>query len=298
MFCIELQVAEGANFPYCILGKAQLAISPFTDPWVWMDRETDPHILFDQEYGAEETDLGDVEDAWYDWLSQTISHSPQRGSPQYCTTPLLAIAQRILPEYLSRWPGIQNKLAKLLREAVSETDLLSIIQRNERLFGLSYPDDGEETIHFNLFPTLAEQKPGAHFVFGLGCLYQSERLADRIESEVGLTLLERILQDEGVCALSRRPETVTKNDRYVRGRGSVIEAVNSVLRAIDKHGDALTLDRIPQKLGEEGYWRIVKSLFRHRHLYPQIGLRDYVFISLDAIGVQRGKPISDGLWDA
>lgn len=285
MFHINLRVAEGINFPYYVLGKAQLAISPFTDSWVWIDSQSDPYILFAQEYGVEKVDIGDVGDAWYDWLSQTISNCPEcaRDNLRYCDSQLLPIAQRLLPEYLLRWPSIQGKLARLLREAVSETALPSIIQRNESLFGLSYPVNGREIVYFNLFPTMAQQKPGSHFVFGLGCLYRPEQLLPQIESEVGLTLLERIFECERVRLAFRRVEAITKKDRYVRGRDSVLEALNNVIRAIEKYGDAVTLNDIPRKPGEQGYWQIIESLFHHRHLWRQKELYDFVIVSLDAI---------------
>lgn len=289
MFHIELRVAEGVNFPYHVLGKAQLPISPFTDPWVWMDSQADPYILFAQEYGAEEGDVGEAEDIWYDWVSQTISRSPEsaRESVQYCDDRLLPIVQEILPEYLSRWPGIQEKLEELLCEAVSEGDLTSIIQWNERVFGLSYPEDDREIIYFNHFPTVAQQKPGPHFVFGLGCLYQRELLLQRIESEVGITLLGRIFEDERVCVSFRRIEPMTRQDRYVQGRGSLLEALNNVIRAIEKHGDAITLEDIPHKPGERGYWKIVESLFHNRDLWHREGLIGFVCASLDYIAERK-----------
>lgn len=287
MFHIDLQAAQGVNFPYYIMGKAQLAISPFIHPWVWMDAQADPYVLFAQEHGVEKADIGDVGDAWYDWVSQTVSNCPAcaRDSLQYCDSHLLPIAQRLLPEYLSRWPSIQEKFAKLLREAVTETDLSSIVRRNERLFGLSYPEDGREIVYFNLFPTMAQQKPGPHFVFGLGCLYRPESLLQRLEREVGLTLLERIFEDERVCLSFGRVEALTKQDQYVQGRGSVLEALNNVIRAIEKYRGSITLQHIPWKPGEQGYRQIVESLFRHRHLWRKVVLCDFVIASLDAIAV-------------
>jgi len=286
MFRINLRISEGINFPYYVLGKAQLAISPFNDSWVWMDPQSDPYVLFAQEYGiVEKVDLGDVGDAWYDWLSKTISNCPESAgdSLRYCDSQLLPLAQRLLPEYMPRWPSIQVKLARLLSKAVSETDPSFVIQRNESLFGLSYPENGREVIYFDLFPTIAQQKPGSHLVFGLGCLQRPGQLLSQIESEVGLTLLERVFECERLCLAFRRVEAITKDDRYVRGRGSLLEALNNVIRAIEKHGDTVTLNDIPHKPGEQGYWQIVESLFGHRHLWKEKGLYDFLIVSLDEL---------------
>jgi len=105
MYRINLRVSEGINFPYYVLGKAQLAISPFPDSWVWMDPQSDPYAIFAQEYGiVGQADLADVGDMWYDWLSKTMHNCPECAgdSLRYCGSQLLPIAQRLLPEYLSR----------------------------------------------------------------------------------------------------------------------------------------------------------------------------------------------------
>jgi len=172
---------------------------------------------------------------------------------------------------------------KLLRKAVPEPDLPLVLQRNERLFGLSYPENGQGVIYFDLFPTVAQQKPGSHLVFGLGCLHRPGQLLSQIEGEIGLTLLEMIFECERVRQSFRRIEAVTNNDRYVRGRGSLLEALNNVIRAIERRGDAVTLDDIPRKPCEQSYWQIVESLFGHRHLWKEEGLYDFIIASLDAI---------------
>jgi hypothetical protein len=173
---------------------------------------------------------------------------------------------------------------KLLREAPSEADLSSAILRNERLFELSYPDGGRETFHFNHFPTTATQKPGPHFIFGLGCLSLPEgHLLGTIEHEVGNTLLQQVMEDERVASYRRRLEEVTQQDHYVHGMGSLLEALNWVVRGIEKRGDAITLADLPQKPGEEGIRRIAESLFRNRHLWPKAGLADFVCTSLDEL---------------
>ena len=157
------------------------------------------------------------------------------------------------------------------------------MRENEALLDLSYPENSREYIYFNLFPTMAQQRPGPHFVFGLGCLYQPSQLLTQIKHEVGLILLERIFEDERVRRSFRRIEIITKNDRFVQGRGSVLEALNNVIRALEKHGESVTLDDISQKPGERGYWCIVESLFQHRHLWKKVDLCDYVIASLEAI---------------
>ena len=288
MFRIELQVAEGVNFAYYVMGKAQLRILPFADPWVWVDSQTDPYVLFAQEYGAERADLGEVEAAWYDWLSQVSSRCPDdaRESLSYCVGPLLPVARGILPEYLSRWPGIRAKVTKLLRAAPSESELSAALRRNEQLFGLRYPAGGREVFHFNHFPTIATQKPGPHFVFGLGCLaLPAVELLGVIEHEVGNTLLEQILEDKRVASRREQLEEITKQDRYIRGDGSLLEALNFVVRAIAKQGDAVVLDDLPRKPGEEGIWRITESLFQHRHLWPKAGLIEFVCAALDGLAL-------------
>jgi hypothetical protein len=286
VFQIGLRVAQGVNFPYYGMGKSDLRILPFADPWVWMDAQTDPYVLFAQDYGVERADVGEVEALWYDWLFQVSSYCPDdaRESLKHCGSPLLSVAQRILPEYLSRWPGIHGKLTKLLRQAPSATDLFAAIRRNEQLFGLSYPEGGREVFHFNHFPTTATQKPGPHFVFGLGCLSLPEgHLLGAIESEVGLTLLEQILKNERVASHRRQLEDITKQDHYVHGYGSLLEALNFTVRAIERRGDAVTLDDLPRKPGEEGIWRITESLFHNRHLWPRAGLVDLVCAALEGL---------------
>jgi hypothetical protein len=285
VFRIELRVAEGVNFPYYVMGKAQLRILPFADPWVWLGPQTDPYGLFAQEYGAESSDAREAEGPWYDWLSRVSASCPDdaRGSLKYCSTALHSLAERFLPEYLSRWPGIHAKLMKLLRDGPSEADLSSALRRNERLFGLSYPDGGRETFHFNHFPTIATQKPGPHFVFGLGCLSRREELLQTIESEVGLTLLGEILTSERVASYRRRIESITRRDHYARGYGSLLEALNNFVRAIERRGAAVTLDDIGRKPGEQGYQRIVESLLRSRHLWGKTALIDFVCTSLDEL---------------
>ena len=286
MFRIELQIAEGVNFPYYVMGKAQLRILPFADPWVWVDPQADPYLLFAQDYGVERHDVGDVEALWYDWLSQVSSSCPDhaREGLKYGRDPLLPVAQSFLPEYLSRWPGIHDRLTKLVQEAVSEADLSSAMRRNEHLFALSYPEGDRETIHFNHFPTTATQKPGPHFVFGLGCLSLPEgRLLRTIESEVGLTLLEQIVKDERVASYRAQLEEITRRDHYVQGFGSLLEALNNVVRTIEKRGASVTLDDLPRKPGEEGIWRITESLFHHRHLWPEAGSIDFVCAALEGL---------------
>lgn len=286
MFRIELRAAEGVNFPYYVMGKAQLRILPFADPWVWAEPQADPYVLFAHEYGAERQDLGEVEGPWYDWLSQVSSSCPDdaRESLKYCGDPLLPVARGILPEYLSRWPEIHARLTDLLREGPSEADLSSVIRRNEQLFGLSYPEGGGEVIHLNHFPTTAAQKPGPHFVFGLGCLsLPGGQLLSVIESELGTTLLQQILMDQRVASRRRQIEEITKEDHYVRGLWSLIEGLNMVVRTLEKRGAAVTLDDLPRKPGEEGLRRIMESLFHHRHLWPKAGLIDLVCTSLDEL---------------
>ncbi len=285
MFRIELRVAEGVNFPYYVMGKAQLRILPFADPWVWIDPQTDPYALFAQEYGAEGGEVESAEDVWYEWLSQTSASCPDdaQESLKHCGGPLLPVARGILPEYLSRWPAIHAKLAGLLREAPSEADLSAALLRNERLFGLSYPEGGREVFHFNHFPTTATQKPGPHFVFGQGCLSRPEELLTTIESEVGLTLLGQLLTSERVASRRQQVEEITKQDRYVRGLWSLLEAVNGVVRVIERRGAAVTLDDMPRKPGEQGLWQITESLFRNRHLWPKAGLAHFVYTSLDGL---------------
>ncbi len=285
VFTIELRVAEGVNFPYYLMGRAQLRILPFADSWVWLDPQSDPYTLFAQEYGAESSEVEGAEEIWYHWLSHTSASCPDdaRGSLEDCSTELRSLAERLLPEYLSRWPGIHAKLMMLLREAPSETDLSSAILRNERLFGLSYPEGGRETFHFNHFPTMATQKPGPHFVFGLGCLSRREELLRTIENEAGLTLLGQILTSERVASRRQQLEEITKRDHYVRGVWSLLEAVNGVVRVIERRGAAVTLDDMPRKPGEQGLWRLTESLFRHRHLWPQAGLIDFVCTSVEAV---------------
>jgi hypothetical protein len=285
VFRIELRVAEGVNFPYYVMGRAQLRILPFADPWAWVDPQTDPYALFAQEYGAESSEVETAEDVWYDWLSQTSASWPDdaRGSLKCCSTALHSLAERLLPEYLSRWPAIHAKLAGLLCDGPSETDLSSALRRNEELFGLSYPESGREVFHFNHFPTTATQKPGPHFVFGLGCLSRREELLRTIENEVGLTLLEQILRNERISLLRGKVAEATKRDHYIQGDYGLLEAVNNVVRAIVKGGAAVTLDDMPRKPGEGGYQRIVESLFRSRHLWGKMGLIDFVCASLDGL---------------
>ncbi len=285
MFRIDLRAAEGVNFPYYVMGKAQLRILPFADPWVWVDPQADPYALFAQEYGAERCGLGDVEGPWYDWLSQVSSSCPDdaRESLKHCGGPLLPVAERVLPEYLSRWPDIHAKITKLLREGPSEADLSSAIRRNEDLFGLSYPEGGRETIHFHHFPTATTQKPGPHFVFGLGCLRRTEELLPVVESELGVTLLAQILENERVASRRQQIEEITKQDHYVRGPWSLVEGLNMVVRTLEQRGAAVTLDDLPRKPGEEGLWRIMESLFHHRHLWPEAGLIDFVCTSLEGL---------------
>ncbi len=223
---------------------------------------------------------------WYNWLSRTAAVCPDDAteSLRHCQGPLLSIAQSILPEYMGRWPAIHEKLAALLRDGPSEADLLSALQRNEALFGLSYPESGREVFHFNHFPTTATQKPGPHFVFGLGCLALPEgQLLQAIESEAGLTLLEQILKHERVSFFHDRVAEITKCDHYVQGDYGLLEAVNNVVRVIAKAAAAVTLDEMPHKPGEDGYERIVAGLFGHRHLWPQAGLIDFVCASLEAL---------------
>ena len=285
MFRIELQVAEGVNFPYYVMGKAQLRILPFADPWVWVDAQADPYLLFAQDYRVERHDVGDAEELWYRWLSQVSSCCPDdaREGLKYCRDPLLPVAQSILPEYLSRWPGIHDKLTKLLQGAPSQAQLSAAIRRNEQLFGLSYPEGGREVFHFNHFPTTATQKPGPHFVFGLGCLSRPEQLLQVIESEVGLTLLEQIVKDERVGSYRAQLEEITRRDHYVQGFGSLLEALNNVVRTIEKRGASATLDDLPRKPGQEGYQRIAESLFHNRHLWAKAGLIEFVCGALEGL---------------
>jgi hypothetical protein len=292
VFRVELRIAEGVNFPYYVMGKGQLLMLPFDDPWVWVDPEADPYVLFAQEYGADGADIGDVEELWYDWLSQVSSSCPDdaRDSLQYCGGALLPIARAVLAEYLSRWPEIHAKLTRLLRKGPCESDLSFAIRRNEDRFGLSYPDGGRETIHFSHFPTATTQKPGPHFVFGLGCLERPEELLPVIESELGVTLLFQIREDERVASYRRQIEEITARDHYVQGYGSLVEGLNMVIRTLEKRGAEAALDDIPRKPGEEGLWRIVESLFHHRHLWPKAGLIDFVCASLEELpspGVDR-----------
>jgi hypothetical protein len=100
---------------------------------------------------------------------------------------------------------------------------------------------------------------------------------------VGNTLLEQILEDERVSSYRRQLEEVTKQDHYVHGLPSLLDPLSWVVRAIEKRGDALTLDDIPRKPGEEGLWRITESLFHNRHLWPKAGLVDFVCASLDGL---------------
>lgn len=283
MFRVELQVAEGVNFPYYVMGKAQLRILPFADPWVWTDPQADPYALFAQEYGAERSDIGDIEKLWYNWLSRISFSCPDnaRGSLRCCDDPLLSIAQGVLPEYLTRWPDINSKLTGLVREAASDADLSSGISRNEQRFGLSYPDGGREVIHVNHFPTTATQHPGAHFVLGMGCLARPDELLRVIESEVGLKLLAQILEDEQVASHCQQLEDITGQDDYVQGFWSLLEAVNGVVRAIERRGASVTLEEMPRKPGERGFWQITESLFRNRHLWGEAGLIEFVRRSLD-----------------
>jgi len=288
MFQIELQVAEGINFPYYVMGKAQLRILPFADSWVWIDAETDPYALFAEKYGEESSEVEGAEALWYEWLSQTSASSPDdaRESLEHCQGPLLPIARGILPEFLERWPAIHERLATLLRAGPSETALSSVLRRNEDLFGLSYPESGREVFHFNHFPTTATQKPGPHFIFGLGCLSLPQgQLLGTIAHEVGNTLLQQLIEDERLASYRERLEEITRHDRYVHGYWSFVEALNWVIGAIEREGNALTLDDIRRrrKPGEEGIWRITESLFRHRHLWPKAGLVNFVCASLDAL---------------
>jgi len=291
VFRVELRVAQGVNFPYYVLGKAQLRIPPFADPWVWIGSQTDPYALFAQEYGGETREVEGAEEVWYDWLSRTSASCPDdaRESLSHCESPLLPIARGVLPEYLARWPAIHGELSVLLRDGPSEADLLSALRRNEALFGLSYPESGREVFHFNHFPTIATQKPGPHFVFGRGCLsLPNGQLLGTIESEVGLTLLRQILKDERVRLHRRQVEDITRQDRYVRGYGSLLEALNWVIRAIEREGDTLTPDDMQRrrKPGEEGIWQITASLFRHRHLWPDAGLIEFVCAALDDLSAE------------
>ncbi len=288
MFEIELRAAEGVNFPYYVMGKYQLRILPFADPWVWVDAQSDPYILFAREHGADATEVENSEAAWYKWLSRTAAVCPDdaRVSLSHCQGPLLAIAQCLLPDYLARWPAIHQKLAESLSDGPSEADLLSVLRQNESTFGLSYPETGQEVLHFNHFPTTATQKVGPHFIFGLGCLSLPEgHLLATIAHEVGNTLLWQIVDDKRVAVYRDLVENVTRQDRYVRGYGSLVEALNWVIRAIERDGDGLTLGSLQarRKPGEEGIWRITESLFRQRRLWPEAGLVDFVCASLDGM---------------
>jgi hypothetical protein len=288
VFQIELRVAEGLNFPYYVMGKAQLRILPFADPWVWIDAQTDPYALFAREYGAESSEVEGAEELWYNWLSQTSASCPDdaRQSLEHSGGPLFSIARGILREYLERWPAIHERLTGLLRDGPSKMALSSTLRRNEELFRLSYPENGREVFHFTHFPTTATQKPGPHFVFGLGCLSLPEgQLLGTIAHEVGNTLLQQIVEDEGVASYRGWLDEITREDRYVRGYGSLVEALNWVIRAIEREGSALTLDDIRRrrKPGEEGIWRITESLFRHRHLWPEAGLVGLVCAALESL---------------
>ncbi len=78
-------------------------------------------------------------------------------------------------------------------------------------------------------------------------------------------------------------EGITEQDHYVHGYWSLVDGLNMVVRTIERRGDATTLDDLPRKPGEEGLWRIMKSLFHHRHLWPRAGLIDFVCTSLEAL---------------
>ena len=287
MFQIRLCVSQGVCFPYHILGTGRLSIAPFTDPWVWLDAESDPYALFARKYGVTETGIADVEEDWYDWVSKTISRCPESAaeSLQYCSESLRQLAEGALPIFLAQWDDIHEELEQLLDRAVSDADLAGILQKNEHLFGLTYPSEGQEIFYFNHFPTLAAQRPGPHFVLGLGSLHRIAHLLETIAHEASLTLLEQFLHDDGIRPFLERVERVTREDRYAQGGASLIEALGFTVRALDRHREATTLAHIPSKPGETGFRQITEILFLQREVYWQSGARALLLSALRKLPV-------------
>jgi hypothetical protein len=280
MFQVKVLVSEGVNFPYYVMGKAQLRIAPFTDPWVWPDASSDPFECFVRMYGTVQVCLPDIEDAWYDWLSATIVSSPESAPDclPFCSDPLRKVAEPLVPEFLSAWPAIQADLSDRTGSALRQINVCQMLRDNEALFGLTYPTNGEKVFYVCFFPTLAAQQPGPHFVLGSACLSDPASLAKTIRGELGASLLEQLLQDDAIRLILPVVEFITRRDRDVRGGGALLEAVNQVVRAVQGDGEP-ELERL-RKPEAEGHWRLVESLYQHRHLL-QDGLSSFVVASVN-----------------
>lgn len=284
MFSVRVAVAEGVCFPYFVMGKAQLRITPFCDPWVWADSIGDPFERFAAQYGAAMAQLGCSGELWYDWLAFVVDSCPYSTTQALavCPATIRPVAAASVPQFAYIWPRLEALLTKQCKAAISDTDLRQVIRANEELFGMEYPPDGKQLFFVSFFPTLAAQQPGSHFVLGSACLDDPSSLRRTIAAELGITLLWQLIESDEIAAVLPIVERLTRHDRDVQGRGALLEAVNQIVRSC-RSGSDVDVARL-RKPEAEGYWCLLQALYEHRDLMAT-GLPAFVSQSVKALKV-------------
>jgi len=278
---IQLTTGAGMNLPYYVMGKAQLRIAPFHDQWVWVDPDSDPFAQFAAQYSAIKAEIGDVEEPWYDWLARVLSSDPfsVEQALSLCPQSLLTMATACTEEFVSRWPTIEAEL-KHKSETVLPADILQeAVRANGRMFGMTYPPGKRLWFFVSLFHTLASQQPGPHFVLGAALLDDRDHLLFTINHELAIALLEPICEEERVANVLPIVDEITRRDRDVRGKGALLEAVVHTVHTHEQGGSNIERYRKPYA---EGYWQLLESLWRHRHLLQQ-GVAEFIVQSVAAL---------------
>lgn len=279
------------NLPYYVMGKVGLDVPPFRDPWVWSSPHADPFAQFGQEFGITDVALtGSYGEAWYEWLSEIMGSDPSDVSMalRVCPAMLMQAAQGCVGEFTGHWPSIEADLKRAISIALSRMDVRSMVQDNEEAFRLEYRPDAQVLFFVSMFPTMASQQPGPHFIIGKAALSDRKYLHYTIRHELAISLVEPICEDPEVQSVLPIAEQLTAEDRDAGGKGALLEAVVHVVRAASSEQPSLNEAHKPEA---GGYHRILDALWMNRDALTS-GVRPFIVKSIQSIGLAADQEMN------
>jgi hypothetical protein len=306
-------VDVGVNFPYYVLARTNLRISPFAG-------RDKAYAEIHKRYGEFDVDWDSVPrigDVWWDWLwrvgfngpyesvQQTIAHIHSEGgdaesiaAQQEFRTPtvekLIFVAKSLMPYYVQHWKEIQAEVNAVVQSLLESFPTKEILKKNEEILHRTY-EPAEAFFYYNFFrTTTAQSRPWDHsdkllYIVGLDYLRDAKGFAGFMAHELRHILINQsgVFGREDILASIQSIHSLTKDWKDSSEVGCVIENMNFVLDAWYENGidfDFSAFSRMYSRSGRREEDRIIaKAFYDNRQILTDDSFEKFVEASLQQL---------------
>lgn len=301
-YTIRHAVAQGVNFCFYLLGKAQLRLPALARPMLWIGLDRDPFADFARRFDAtpaRELDALHVEPLWRPWLQAIVETCPDAAADTLSVMPDLparphvrAAFQRFgrmhLNDFLERWTGIKLEMEGRLAEAVRSFDARRILARHQEALGIEY-QPGRATFQYHLLPVFSVNRFGGACVVGAAYLERPDRLADVVAHGVLHALVGQtdVWRREQVRAAL---EALGRNLRlsYLRPQDGAEEALCILTDVLEYEGEGAPFERIERRVAPPALRIIARAFYDTRRMRRSQGFIEWIAAALQQAA--RARP--------